>query len=57
MAASVSSAQMRAADGALRPECIEATWEVWDSSGQSWVAAPALRCLSRDAVVEAVEKA
>ena len=57
MAASVSSAQMRAADGALRPECIEATWEVWDSSGQSWVEAPALRCLSRDAVVEAVEKA
>lgn len=49
-------AQLRVSDGALRPECIEAMWEVWDDKQDAWVEAPALRCLPRHAVVKAVEE-
>ena len=50
------AAQLRVSDGALRPECIEATWEVWDDRDESWVEAPALRCLPKHAVVQVVEE-
>ena len=49
-------ASLRACDGALRPECVEATWEVWDERRRSWEPAPALRCVPRTTVVQAVEE-
>lgn len=47
---------LRARDGALRPECVRATWEVWDERSDSWVEAPDLRCLPKHHVVRAVEE-
>ena len=52
--------QMRAADGAMRPECIAACWEVWDGKAGggkgAWVEAPELKCLPKHRIVQAVEE-
>lgn len=53
--------QMRAADGALRAECVAACWEVWDGKAGkggrgAWVEAPELRCLPKHRIVQAVEE-
>ena len=42
-------------DGCLRPEASTATWEVHD--GTAWIDAPALRCLSGDALAAEIAKA
>ena len=48
--------QMRAADGALRPEMVTATWEVYDGRQRKWVEAPDLRCMAKHRIVRAVEE-
>ena len=48
---SVSSAEkkmLRACDGALRPDKVEASWEIWEVEGERWVDAPTIRCGTRE---------